>query len=216
MRGDYRSRFNMTLRDWMLYHQRHIHYVKCDWMGVKALKNPLDAWIYQEIIYKVKPDVIVEIGSYFGGSTLFFAHMLDLIGKGVVISIDINRENFKVSHERIVSITGNSSSSEVVRQVSNICHGKTVMVIQDGDHHKLQVLKDLRAYWSLVSLNSYLIVEDGIVDLFKPGDSIGSYIDGPLAAVEEFLKENSHFIVDSKCERFIITYNPKGYLKRVK
>jgi len=185
-------------------------------MGVKALKNPLDAWIYQEVIYDVKPDIIIEIGSFEGGGTLFLANILDLLGKGRVISIDVDRTNYNVRHNRIITITGDSSSPEIVRKVSKICDRKSVLIIHDGDHSKEQVLKDLKLYSGLVSIGSYIIVEDGVMDFFKPGDGIGSYVDGPYAASQVFLNENPNFIVDKKRERYILTYNPKGFLKRVR
>lgn len=216
MRKDYRDRLNMTLRDWLLYHQRTITFDQCTWMGVNALKNPLDAWIYQELLYRVKPDFVIEIGSYNGGSTLYLAHLLDLIGKGQVISIDLDRTRYQVEHERIITITGNSSAPETVAQVSKFCVGQTVMVIHDGDHHKAAVLRELHLYAPLVSVDSYFIVEDGIVDLYKPGDGIGDFRDGPLPAIEEFLKTRSDFVVDETCERYILTYNPKGFLRRIR
>ena len=215
MRKAYRRKFRMRLRQWLIYHQGNIVFDKCYWMGVHTLKNPLDAWIYQEIIYDVQPDVIIEIGSLEGGSTLYFAHLLDILTKGMVISIDIHRTRFSVKHNRIVVVTGDSSSQEVISQVSELCKGKSVLIVHDGDHHKEQVLKDLQNYSKFVSVNSYFIVEDGIIDLFKPGDGIGSYGEGPLAAVEEFLKENPEFVVDTGRERYILTYNPGGFLKRV-
>jgi len=216
MREDYRKRLDMNLRDWLKYHQKEIVFDKCHWMGVKTLKNPLDTWIYQEIIYEVQPDVIVEIGSAYGGSTVYFSNLLDLIGKGTVISVDIKRKQFNVRHPRIVEVTGDSSADGVVAEVSQLCQGKTVLVMHDGDHRKRQVLKDLENYSKLVTVNSYLIVEDGIVDLFKPGDDMGQWYEGPLLAVEEFLIANTDFVVDTDRERYILTYNPKGFLKRVR
>jgi len=216
MREDYRRRLDMTLRDWLKYHQKEIVFDKCYWMGTKALKNPFDSWIYQEIIYEVQPDVIVEIGSAHGGSTLYFCNLLDLIGKGTVISVDIERKHFNVRHPRIVEVTGDSSSDEVVEEVSKLCEGKTVLVIHDGDHRKEQVLKDLARYSEFVSVNSYLIIEDGIVDLYKPADDMGQWYEGPLLATEEFLAGNPDFVVDSERERYILTYNPKGFLKRIR
>jgi cephalosporin hydroxylase len=97
----YRQQFRMSLYKWLLYHQESIVFDKASWMGVKALKNPLDAWIYQEIIYEVKPDFVIEIGSFNGGSTLYLANLLDIIGSGSVISIDIDRSRFQVNHPRI-------------------------------------------------------------------------------------------------------------------
>jgi cephalosporin hydroxylase len=206
----------MKLKQWLIYHQDEIVLDKCYWMGVRALKNPLDAWIYQEIIYEVQPDRIIEIGSAEGGSTLYFAHLLDLVGKGKVLSIDIDRANYHVHHERIVTLTGDSSSPEILSRVSEFCEGKSVLVVHDGDHRKEQVLKDLKNYSKFVSVNSYLIVEDGIIDLFKPGDGIGSEGEWALAAVEQFLRENRNFVVDTERERYILTYNPRGFLKRIR
>jgi cephalosporin hydroxylase len=216
MRKEYRGKFRMRLAEWLIRHQTDIVFKQCTWMGVKALKNPLDAWIYQEIVHEVQPDVIIEIGSHAGGSTLFFAHLCDLIGKGTVISLDIDRTHYSVEHPRIIPITGDSSSSEVTSQVFPLCEGKRVLVAHDGDHTKEQVLKDLAAYSPLVSVNSYFIVEDGIVDLFRPGDRLGKFEDGPLAAVDEFLSANTDFVVDSSRERYILTYNPHGFLKRIR
>jgi cephalosporin hydroxylase len=215
MRKEYRRLNRLTLRQWLFYHHRHIVFNKVSWMGVPALKNPLDAWVYQEIIYEVKPDIIIEIGSRYGGSTRYFADLLVLLGKGKVVSIDIDRSCYMVEHERIVTITGPSSAPETIAEIIALCRDKSVLLIHDGDHHKEQVLTDLRTYANFVSVNSYLIVEDGIMDLFRPGDGIGKDYDGPLAAVEEFLKENTNFVVDSSRERYILTYNPKGFLKRI-
>jgi cephalosporin hydroxylase len=206
----------MTIRDWLIMHQEKIVFDECRWMGVPALKNPCDAWIYQEIVYEVQPDVIVEIGSAYGGSTLYFAHLLDLIGKGIAISVDVDRARFQARNPRILEITGDSASPSVVEAVSKECTGKTVMVVQDGNHTKAGCLRDLEAYAPLVSVNSYFIVEDGIIDLFRPGDGIGKYRPGPLAAVEQFLREHPNFIVDESRERYVLTYNPRGFLKRIR
>jgi cephalosporin hydroxylase len=112
-------------------------------------------------------------------------------------------------------ITGDSSSYDTINKVAKICKGKSVLIIHDGDHRKDSVLKDLRAYSSFISLNSYFIVEDSISDLFKAGDGIGMFEDGPLKAIEQFLSENRNFVVDYECERYILTSNPKGFLKRI-
>ena len=184
-------------------------------MGVPIWKNPLDTWIYQEILFEVKPDVVVEIGSRFGGSTKFFANMLDIIGKGEVISIDNHRADFKLTHPRLVLLNGKSSDPDILSRVTEQCSGKKVFLIQDGDHRCAQVLEDLENYSRFVSLGSYFIVEDGIVDLFHEGDGLGFKEEGPLAAVEKFLSIHDEFIVDESRERYLITYNPKGYLKRI-
>ncbi|HIC34473.1 MAG TPA: cephalosporin hydroxylase, partial [Gammaproteobacteria bacterium] len=97
-------------------------------MGIRALTNPFDAWIYQEILYEVQPEVIIEIGSNEGGSTLFFAHMLDLLKKGSVISIDIDRSRFQAKHDRIELITGDCSDPAIVAAVHDRCRGEKVLV----------------------------------------------------------------------------------------
>ena len=214
--SEYHRRWSLTLRDWLLYHQREIGFRQSTWMGVPAYKNPMDAWIYQEILHEVRPEVLVEIGSAQGGSTLYFAHLMDLIGAGTVVSIDVDRSRFRVNHPRIELITGDSASPEVVTRVRELAAGKSVLVIHDGDHRKGPVLADLEAYAPLVTPGSYLIVEDGIIDLFEPGDSIGTVEEGPLAAVEEFVARHSEFEIDAARERYLLTYNPKGFLRRVR
>ncbi len=215
-RREQAERLNMSLRQWILHHQQRVVFNDCRWMGVPTWKSPLDAWIYQEIIYEVKPAYIIEIGSAAGGSTLYFAHLLDLLGNGIVISIDIDRSRYSVEHDRIATITGDSSSPEVVARTREICRGKSVLIVHDGGHKTEQVLKDLEAYSTLVSVGSYFIVEDGIIDLFRPNDGIADFNDGPLAAIEHFLSRNSNFVSDVGRERYIATYNPKGFLKRIR
>jgi len=211
----YEDQYNMTLRDWLIYHQNDIVFDQVKWMGSPALKNVLDAWIYQEILYEVQPDVLIEIGSRYGGSTKYFADIMGILGKGEVLSIDMDRSVYELEHERVTALTGNSSNPEILSAVKERCKNKTVMVIQDGDHRMHQVLEDLKDYSKFVSINSYFIIEDGIVDLFHHGDSLGFEEKGPLAAIEEFLSYNSHFVIDSSRERYILTYNPKGFLKRI-
>jgi cephalosporin hydroxylase len=216
MDREYRRRYNMKLRDWLTYHQRNVVLDKCTWMGVPALKNPLDAWIYQEIVHEVHPDVIVEIGSFAGGGTLFLAHLLELLGNGVVVSVDFDRSQFSVAHPRIRTVTGRSDDPDVLGEVRSHCDGKRVLVIHDADHRKAQVLRDLTLYAPLVSVGSYLIVEDGVVDLFRPNDGIGLWAEGPMPACKQFLKLNHDFQVDQTKERYLLTYNPRGFLLRVR
>jgi cephalosporin hydroxylase len=216
IRPDYRSRMRMTLGRWISYHHSEILWnQQCRWLGVNTMKNPLDAWIYQEILFETKPDVVVEIGSDAGGSTLYLASLMDLIGKGEVISVDIDRSRWEVEHDRITVVTGDSAAPTTVGEVAARCEGKTVMVIQDGDHRKEGVLRDLRAYAALVTPGNYFIVEDGIADVLRPGSNTGSFWPSALAATEEFLAENPAFEVDDSRERYIITWNPRGYLRRV-
>jgi len=184
------------------------------WMGKKASKFPSDAWILQEIIYETKPDVIVEIGNLFGGSTLFLANMLDILGKGRVIAIDIDHSLVDFEHQRIARITGDANSSTVLSKVRHLIGPtETAMVVEDSSHTFKNTLSVLRNYSRFVKKGMYFIVEDGICrypfieDGPKPG---------PYEAVHEFLRENEDFVIDKTREKFILTYNPDGYLKRVR
>jgi hypothetical protein len=106
---------------WILHHQALLMAPSAPvrWMGVPVLKNALDCWIYQEILYEVRPEVIVELGSRTGGSTLFFCHMLDLLGgDGIVLSVDVDRSVYQVEHRRIVLVTGDCADPVVQAQVA--------------------------------------------------------------------------------------------------
>lgn len=206
----------MTLSQWLHYHQQVVlGNAQARWMGVLAAKNPLDAWIYQEILFELRPDTVVEIGGYHGGSTLYLAHLMDIMGGGRVVSVDIDRTHWEVEHARISLVTGDSSRPETVDRVREIAGRGSVMVIQDGDHSRDGVLRDLHAYADLVTHGQYLVVEDGIMDVLRPGGGLGSIEPGAMAAVERFLQEDRRFAVDDARERYILTYNPKGFLKRL-
>jgi cephalosporin hydroxylase len=207
--------FRMTLRDWLLRHQREIVFRECRWLGVTTYKNPLDAWILQEIVCDVRPELIVEIGSAKGGSAMFLCTILDQLGGGRLLSVDVDHSGFAARSHRIDKLTGDSAAPEIRSEVARLAHGKRTLVIHDGDHRKDNVLADLEAYAPLVSVGSYCVVEDGIIDQFEHGDGIGTREEGPLAAVEAFLAHHPEFVVDETRERYLLTYNPSGYLKRV-
>jgi cephalosporin hydroxylase len=212
----YKRLLKMNLADWMRYHNKEIAFHQVTWMGKKTIKNVLDAWIYQEIIFEVKPEVIIEIGSLEGGSTLFLANMLDLIGNGQVISIDIDRTYWQITHPRIHLVTGDGIDKKVVDEVTHQCYGKRVILIHDGDHSREHVFQDLKVYSDLISVGGYLIVEDGAIDIFPPGDGLGQLSQGPLYGVRDFLSQDSRFIIDNKKERYLLTSNPDGYLKKIR
>lgn len=186
---------------------------KGTWRGRTIYKNPFDLLLYQEIIYKTSPDIIIEIGTGKGGSTLFFMDILNLINpQGVIISIDKNR--VKLGQRNIINIHGRSQSPVVIDKVKKLCGGKKCMVIHDGNHLKNAVLEDLRNYGKFVGLGGYMIVEDTLIDIF-PGLT-NKYGAGPLVAVKKFLTENDEFEIDISCHRFLYTLAPFGFLKRVK
>jgi len=213
LRSEYREKYGMNLYDWLVYHQREIVFTQCRYMGLTAYKNPFDAWIYQEILFEVKPQVVVEIGSAHGGSTLYLAHLLDALGSGRVVSIDIDRTNYGARNARIIEITGDSSAGETLQAVQQLCAGQRTLIIHDGDHRHETVLRELELYAPLVTLGSYFIVEDGIVDLFEPGE-MNFQGEGPLYATLEFADLHPEFEIDRTRERYLLTYNPCGFLRR--
>lgn len=182
------------------------------YFGIPILKCPLDFFVYHELIYSIKPDVIVEIGNYYGGSTLALAHLLDNIGKGKLIAVDKNHSRIHESvkkHPRISMIEGDAISSfEKVKKLIKMTD--KVLIIEDSSHKYNDTLEILRRYSNLVSIGSYLIVEDSI---FHHGVKVGAK-PGAYEAIETFIKESKNFEIDREKERFIITWNPKGYLKR--
>jgi len=214
MRKDYRRRWSPSLRHWLLHYQTDVVFEKVSWMGVTARKCILDAWIYQQMIYELRPEIIIEIGNAEGGSTKFLANMLDLVGAGEVIAVDIDHSIFEVHHPRVTTVTGDSVSPETLTRVEELARGRQGLVIHDGDHSHAHVLQDLRAYAKFVRPGSYFIVEDTISDLFRAGDGIGN-VNGPLCAVEEFIREDARFQVDQSREQFVLTFNPRGFLKRM-
>jgi cephalosporin hydroxylase len=176
------------------------------YMGYKIWKNPLDLWVIQEIIHEVKPDVIIETGTFQGGSALFYAHILDQIfgheTKGEVISIDINFRENRPIHERINYMHRDSIADKLIDDMHLDLKNK-IMVILDSDHSTEHVWRELELYSSLVSIGSYLIVEDTNIGL-------------PLQAVQNFLRNNDNFAIDRTREKFMCTFNPQGYLRRIK
>jgi cephalosporin hydroxylase len=184
------------------------------YFGIRALKNPLDFWIYCDIISEVKPDIVIEIGNRFGGSTLALAHVLDNLQRGNVIGIDIDHSQVPrivKRHPRIKLITGDACESlEKVKEFIN--KKDKVLIIEDSAHTYENTLNVLRKFSFLVTRGSYFIVEDSIGHHgLDEGPHPGSY-----EAIEEFMKDNDDFQIDRTKENYVITWNPKGFLKKIK
>ena len=182
------------------------------WLGTRVFKCPLDLWVYQELIAGIRPDLIVETGTAAGGSALYLGSCLDLVGNGRVLTVDVVDRTDRPEHDRITYLTGSSVSDEVFAAVSAAAAAaETVMVILDSDHSAAHVLQELRLYSPLVTAGSYLIVEDTNVNGHPVLPTFGP---GPHEAVETFLAEQSTFARDPECEKFFMTFNPGGYLRR--
>ena len=183
------------------------------WLGVVAYKSPLDLWVYQEILHEVRPQLIVETGTAHGGSALYLASICDLLGDGEVVTIDV-AEGERPAHPRISYLRGSSVSGDVVAAVRARAEGRSpVMVVLDSDHREDHVLGELRAYADLVTPGSYLIVEDTSVNGNPVEPAFGP---GPMEAVRTFLREDRRFEVDRTREKLLMTFNPGGFLKRIR
>ena len=188
-------------------------WTQATWLGAQALKNPLDLWVYQEIVFETRPELIVETGTYRGGSALYLASLCDLTGSGDVVSIDIEpmRDDYPV-HPRVTYLAGRSSTDPaVVDEVRDRAGGRPVLVILDSDHSQAHVEAELAAYAELVPIGCYVIVEDSNIGQIRK-----DLAPGPLEAVEAFLSRSNEFEVDHEREKFLITFNPSGYLRRVR
>jgi len=220
--------FREITRKWFLESIKNEYSYHFSWLGRPIIQYPQDIVALQEIIWKIKPDLIIETGIARGGSLIFSASLLELIGKGEVIGIDVDirKENKKeiLNHplnKRITMIEGSSISKTVVKKVREITQGKKkVLVILDSNHTHKHVLNELKLYSPLVSKNSYLIVFDTVVDEFPEGlikNRPWGKNNNPKSAVKEFLKTNDRFRLDKNIEKkLLFTAAPMGYLKCVK
>jgi cephalosporin hydroxylase len=203
---------DMPLRDVLAAMQERIQ-KRTTYFGVKAMKSPIDHWVYRELICEARPDFIVEIGNACGGSTLSLAHTCDLLGHGRVVAVDLSHAGIHESvrsHPRISFVEGDACSRfpEVMGIVDP---GSKVLVIDDSSHTFANTLKVLWTYSPLLKVGDYFIVEDGIC---RHGLDVGPK-PGPYEAVEAFVRENPDYAIDRDRESFLITWNPKGYLRRV-
>ena len=196
----------------LFYNRVHSTWNDTYWMGAKILKNPFDLWIYQEIIFATKPDVIVECGTRHGGSALCLAHLCDLLGHGRIVSVDIEPDALRPTHPRITYLIGSSLSSDILKEVERATDGQRSMVSLDSDHRQAHVLSEMRAYGPFVSLGCYMIVEDTNLNGHPVLPEFGP---GPHEAVEQFLRETRDFEDDPRCEKFLFTFHPRGFLRRV-
>ena len=200
------------------------------WMGRPIIQYPQDMIAMQELIWSLKPDLIIETGIAHGGSLVYYASILELIGKGEVLGIDIDlREHNRLAieshpmYKRIKMIQGSAIEEGIVAQVKQYTEGKeTVLVVLDSNHTHEHVLAELKMYSPFVSLNSYIVVYDTIVEklpenylpgLVRPW-GIG---DNPMTALQEFLKTNTQFQIDASINnKLLVSVAPDGYLKRIK
>jgi len=201
-----------------------LHY-DVKWMGIPIIQFPEDIVMMQELIWKIKPDVIVECGVAHGGSLIFYSSLMEIIGKGSVLGVDIDiRAHNRAAIEahplskRIKLLQGSSIAPETMAQVkSTIAGAETVLVILDSNHSKEHVAKEIQLYKDFVSKDSYLVVMDGAQAFMHdlPWGKPEWKEDNPLKAIEEFLAQDKNFEMDPSYNRLKVTSNPKGFLKRI-
>ena len=215
-------------RNWFDTASKHEYSYHFTWMGLPIIQFPQDIVAMQEIIWEVKPDLIIETGVARGGSIIYYSSLLELIGNdGIVVGIDIdirkhNRELIEQHpmFSRVKLIEGSSTSVETVEEVKAIAKKKSkVMVCLDSNHTHDHVLAELNLYAPLTSLGSYCVVFDTVVEEMPADYDWGSRWgrgNNPKTAVNEFLKEHAGFQIDENINnKLLISVAPDGYLKRV-
>lgn len=215
--------------DWMLHADQYKYTYNYTWMGRPIIKFPSDILLMQEIIWDIKPDLIIETGIAHGGSIVFSASMLELLGgdrEVVAVDIDIrqhNREKIEAHPmaKRIHMIEGSSTDPAVLDQIRERAQGKQcVMVALDSLHTHAHVLEEMRLYAPLVTVGSYMVLPDTFIEYFPKGyysDRPWDVGNNPMTALRAFMQENNDFVIDTeRCNKLLITEGFDGYLKRIK
>lgn len=216
-------------RKWFNASTKYEYSYHFTWLGRPIIQFPQDVMAIQEVVWKVKPDLIIETGIAHGGSLIFSASMLELIGgDGLVVGIDIdirphNRAEIEKHpmFKRIELIEGSSLDEEVLNKVNRLAANKErVLIILDSNHTHDHVLKELELYSPLVKKDSYLLVMDTIIE-DMPDDLVAHRPWGvgnnPKTAVREFLKTTDRFVIDQELEnKLLISVAPEGYLRCLK
>jgi cephalosporin hydroxylase len=189
------------------------NFADCRWLGQRCWQNVLDLWTIQETLSEVRPSLLSESGTNRGGSALYYAHLFDLMGQGRVITVDITKMH-ELTHPRIEFLLGSSVSEPILGAVRSRVADTSgpIMVILDSDHRDTHVLAELEAYGPFVTPGSYVLVQDGIIDMLP---SFAGDRPGPLPAIQRFLPRHPEFEVDhARCDRFLVTQHPMGWLRR--
>ena len=214
-------------RIWIREITPHKYAYNFSWMGRPIIQFPQDMIAMQEIVWAVRPDIIIEAGIAHGGSVLYYASLLELLGHGEVIGIDIeirpwNREAIEAHpmSKRLRMIEGSSIDAAIIDQVRALAQGKRAIVVLDSNHTHSHVLAELQAYAPLVCMGGYCVVMDTVIEDMPPsffkGDRPWGSGNNPKTAVKEFLSAHPEFAIDKSIDRkLLISVAPDGYLKRV-
>ena len=222
--------FEKLNQKWVVSSIYHKYSYNFTWLGLPIVQYPQDIMAMQEIIWTVKPDVIIETGVARGGSILFYASMLELLeNNGIIFGIDIdirqhNRKRIEAhplyKKGRVKLLEGSSTDENILKQLKNISKDRKVLVVLDSMHTHEHVLKELKMYSQLVTIGSYLVAFDTVVgkcpDSFFSNRPWGKK-NNPKTAVNEFLENNGQFIIDESIDaKILISASYGGYLKKIK
>ena len=216
--------------DWMLHADKYKYCYNYTWMGRPIIKYPSDIIIHQEIMWKIKPDLVIEMGIAHGGSIILSSammKMMDIKGEVVAVDIDIRKHNLKLikSHpmyNRITMYEGSSIDPKIITKIKkHTKNKKCVLVILDSLHSHSHVYEELKAYAPLVTIGSYCILPDTFIEFFPKGYysknrpwDVGN---NPYTAMKQYLNETNLFKIDkSLTNKAMITETIDGYLKRIK
>jgi cephalosporin hydroxylase/SAM-dependent methyltransferase len=195
--------------------RRTDNFATVTWLGHPIWQNVTDAWAIQEALCNDGVDLVVECGTHRGGSAFYMASLFDLIGKGHVITIDIERIAH-IEHPRVEFIVGSSIEEHTVRVVRERMEQLApshVLIVLDSDHSAHHVRREIETYAELLPIGDYMLVQDGCIDDLP---SMTEGRPGPLAAIESFLKDNDRFVVDEeRSGRYLVSHSPKGWIRRV-
>lgn len=197
-----------------------------NWLGIPIIQNPYDMVVMQELIFEIRPDVIIETGIAHGGSLIYYSSLLELLGKGKVIGIDIDirPHNRKLLEKhplikRVTMLEGSSVDEKIVNKVKKYIKGnKKVLVILDSDHRKPHVLKELETFKNIVTKGSYIVVFDTFMPFLQglKGSTEDFKNNSAMDAVELFLRKNKNFSIDKQWNKFFVSSCPNGFIKRNK
>jgi cephalosporin hydroxylase len=186
------------------------------WLGVPVWQNVTDAWLLQEAIVEGSVDLVIECGTHRGGSAYFMGTIFDLLGRGSIITIDVENQR-EVDHPRVEYIIGSSTDPGVfarVRRLVSELHPEHILVFLDSDHSQAHVERELELYSDLVGIGDYMCVQDGCIDELR---MLRADRPGPLRAVEKFIPSDDRFEVDEeRSGRYLVSHSPKGWLHRVR
>lgn len=200
-----------------LWYESLLTWRKNSFLGFTVKQLPMDLWLYQELLYELRPDFVLQTGVSEGGSILFFAHLLDLIGAPAsarVVGVDIVLTDSarRLSHPRITLIESDSTAPEIVDRISALIKPGPGLVVLDSDHREAHVARELELYAAFVQPGSYLVVEDTNVNGHPVDLAFGP---GPHEAVTAFLEKNPGFERDdTRWKRNLFSFHQHGWLKR--